>query len=80
VIDPFIRMKRQARYQWLMPTILATQKAEIRRMAVRSQPRQVVLETVCQKNPFTHTHTQKGEGAAGGVAEGVGPEFKLHIT
>jgi hypothetical protein len=61
-------MKRQARYQWLMPTILATQKAEIRRMAVRSQPGQVVLETVCQKIP-SHTHTQKGEGAAGGMVK-----------
>jgi hypothetical protein len=35
---------------------------------VQSQPWQIVLETVFQKNP-----SQK---RAGGVAQGVGPEFK----
>jgi hypothetical protein len=29
--------------------ILATQEAEIRRISVRSQPRQIVFETLCQK-------------------------------
>jgi hypothetical protein len=32
-----------------MPIILATQKAEIRRTAVGSQPRQIVLQTLSQK-------------------------------
>jgi hypothetical protein len=32
-----------------MPVFLATQKAEIRRIMVQSQPRQIVLETVFQK-------------------------------
>jgi hypothetical protein len=35
---------------------------------VRSQPGQIVLETLSQKNP-----SQK---RTGGVAQGVGPEFK----
>jgi hypothetical protein len=37
--------------RWLMPMILATQKAEIRRIAVRSQPRQMVHKTQSQKYP-----------------------------
>jgi hypothetical protein len=36
--------------------------------AVQSHPGQIVLETLCRKNP-----SQK---RAGGVAQGVGPEFK----
>jgi hypothetical protein len=35
-----------------MPIILATQESEIRRIVVRSQPRQIVHETLSQK-PFT---------------------------
>jgi hypothetical protein len=48
--------------------MLATQEAEIRRIAVQSQPRQIVLKILSQKNP-----SQKRSGE---VAEGVGPEFK----
>jgi hypothetical protein len=33
-----------------MPIILATQEAEVRRIAVGSQPGQVVLEMLSQKN------------------------------
>jgi hypothetical protein len=44
-----------------MPVILATQEAEIRRIMVRSHPGQ-------------KTQSQK---RAGGVAQGVGPAFKL---
>jgi hypothetical protein len=51
-----------------MPVILATQEAEIRRIMVQSQPGQIVHETLSRKNP-----SQK---RAGGVAQGVGPEFK----
>jgi hypothetical protein len=51
-----------------MPVILATQEAEIRRIMVQSQPEQIVFETLFRKNP-----SQK---RAGGVAYGVGPEFK----
>jgi hypothetical protein len=60
----------QAECQWLSTVILATQEAEIRRITVGSQPRQIVHETLSQKNP-----TQK---RAGGVAEGVGPDFNSH--
>jgi hypothetical protein len=40
-----------ARCRWLTPVILATQEAEIRRFAVPSQPRQIVLQTLSQKYP-----------------------------
>jgi hypothetical protein len=36
---------------WLTPVILATQEAEIRRITVRSQPGQIVQETLSQKHP-----------------------------
>jgi hypothetical protein len=39
----------QASRQWLMPIILGTQEAEIRKIVVQSQPRQVVLETLSRK-------------------------------
>jgi hypothetical protein len=38
-----------------MPIILATQEVEIRRIAIQSQPRQIVHETLSQK-----THHKKG--------------------
>jgi hypothetical protein len=41
--------------QWLTPVILATQEAEIRRIKVESQPRQIVHEILSQK-----THHKKG--------------------
>jgi hypothetical protein len=34
--------------QWFMSVILATQEAEIRRIKVQSQPRQIVLETLSE--------------------------------
>jgi hypothetical protein len=40
-----------------MPVILATQEAEIRRVAVQSQSGQIVHKTLSQKHP-----TQKGAG------------------
>jgi hypothetical protein len=57
-----------ARPWWLTPGILATQEAEIRRIMVQSQPRQIVPKTLSRKNP-----SQK---RAGGLAQCVGPEFK----
>jgi hypothetical protein len=55
-----------------MPIVLTTQEAEIRRVMVQSQPGGIVLETLSLKTP-----SQK---RAGGVAQGVGPEFKNHST
>jgi hypothetical protein len=40
-----------ARCWWLTPVILATQEAEIRRIAVEGQPRQIDHETLSQKYP-----------------------------
>jgi hypothetical protein len=50
------------------PVILATQEAEIRRMAVQSQPRQIVHETLSPKT----LHKNRPDG----VAQVEGPEFK----
>jgi hypothetical protein len=49
------------------PVILATQEAEIRRIAVQSQPGQIVCETLSRKT----LHKNR----AGRVAQGEGPEF-----
>jgi hypothetical protein len=51
-----------------MPVILATQEAETRRTAIWNQPQQIVHQTLSQKT----LHKTR----AGGVAQGVGTEFK----
>jgi hypothetical protein len=48
-----------------MSVILATQKTEIRRITVQSQPEQIVHETLSRKHP---THTKK-KNRPGGVAQ-----------
>jgi hypothetical protein len=48
--------------------ILGTQEAEIRSIVIQSQPQQIIQETLSQ----IKTITKK----AGGVAQGIGPEFK----
>jgi hypothetical protein len=58
----------KARCRWLISIILATQEAEIRRIVVRSQPGQIVCETLSRK--------KLSRKRAGGVAQGVNPEFK----
>jgi hypothetical protein len=42
-------LRKKARHRWLTPVILATQEAEVRRIVVRSQSRQIVLKTLSQK-------------------------------
>jgi hypothetical protein len=58
----YLKIILRARHWWVTPVIPATQEAEIRRIAVQSQPRQIVRPS-----------SQK---RGGGVAQGVGPEFK----
>jgi hypothetical protein len=41
-----LKKERRAGHQWFIPIILATQEAEIRRIAIQSQPRQVVHKTL----------------------------------
>jgi hypothetical protein len=54
-----------------MPVILTTQKAEIRRIMVQSQPEQIIF----MRTYLGKTHHKR---RAGGVAQGVVvPEFKL---
>jgi hypothetical protein len=60
--------RKLARCLWLTPVILATQEAEVRRIVVQSQPRQIVHKTLSQKKTIIKR--------AGGVSQGVGPEFK----
>jgi hypothetical protein len=53
---------------WLTLVILAIQEAEIRRILVQSQPRKIVPGDPISKKSITKR--------AGGVARGVGPDFK----
>jgi hypothetical protein len=53
-----------------MAVILATQEAEIRRITVESQPRQIV------RGPLPQKKKKKSLKWSGGVAQGVGPELK----
>jgi hypothetical protein len=48
------KRSQQTGGQWLTPVILATQEAEIRRITVRRQPKQIVHETLSvSKTPIT---------------------------
>jgi hypothetical protein len=51
-----------------MPVIPATQEAELREIVLQSQPGEILHETLSQK--------MSSQKRAGGVAQGVGPEFK----
>jgi hypothetical protein len=53
-----------------MPVILAAQEAEIRRIVVQSQPRQIVHETLSQK--------YSSQNRAGGVAQVVEHLLRKH--
>jgi hypothetical protein len=43
------KIKRGAGHRWLMPVILTTQEAEIRRIAILSHPQQIDLEKIHHK-------------------------------
>jgi hypothetical protein len=66
------KKKEEAGYWLPKPVTLATEEAEIRRIVVQRQPRQIVCETLSWKYL-----TQK---RAGRVAQDVGPEFKTHTA
>jgi hypothetical protein len=65
-----------ARHQWLTPVILAIQEAEIRKITVRSQPWQIVQETLSQKKKKKKNLHKTRAGGSRVVAQGEGPEFK----
>jgi hypothetical protein len=65
------KKSRSARHRWLTPVILATREAEIRRIMVRSQPRQIVRETLSQNT----LHKNR----AGRVAQGKDHGFKPRV-
>jgi hypothetical protein len=49
ILNYSMRKDTHAECQWLTPAILATPEAETRRTVVRSQPGQIVFETLAQK-------------------------------
>jgi hypothetical protein len=54
--------KRLARCGWLMPVILATQAAVIRRIVVQSQPQGNSLQDLILKKPFSKKGWWYGSG------------------
>jgi hypothetical protein len=62
------KLWKNASHQGVTPVIPATQETENRRVTAGSQSRQIVIETLAQEN--------SSPKRAGGVAQGIGPEFK----
>jgi hypothetical protein len=67
----FLFLNIAAGRRWLTPVILATQEAEIRKITIRSQPGQIVLEILSGKPPH--------RSRAGGVAQGEDPEVQATV-
>jgi hypothetical protein len=57
-----------ARHQWLMSIIFATQKAEIRRTVVGSQPRQIVCETLSKTSNIKQGWQSDSSGRVSALA------------
>jgi hypothetical protein len=58
---------------WLLPVILATQEAEIRRIEAQSYPGHIDPGGPILKKPFT-------KNRAGGIAQGEDPEFNPQLN
>jgi hypothetical protein len=57
---------------------LSYSEAEIRRITVQRQTRQIVCKALSPKNPsHTHTHTHTHTKAGRGVGQSIGSEFNL---
>jgi hypothetical protein len=67
---PSTKTQDGAEQWWLTPAILAPQDAEIRRIEVQSQSRQIVCGTLSKKKKQNPSQKK-----AGGVAQGIGSEF-----
>jgi hypothetical protein len=52
--------RKRSWHWWLTPIILATQEAEIRRITVQSQPRQIIPETLSQKRDWWSGSSGRG--------------------
>jgi predicted PP-loop superfamily ATPase len=69
IVRTCLKNKTKARHQWLMPAILATQEAEIRRIMVQSQLSQQFARPYLEKKNNHKKRTSE-------EAQVVGPEFK----
>jgi hypothetical protein len=61
-----------------MLVILAAEEADIRKIKVQSQPGQIMCESLSQKKKKKKKKSHHKKERAGGVAQGIGPEFKPH--
>jgi hypothetical protein len=80
-------IKLQTGHQWLMPIILATWEAEIRRIMVQGQPGQIFLETPHLQNNQSRMDWRCGSSSRTPALQAQSPEFKsqshkknYHIT
>jgi hypothetical protein len=61
VLKKIYKIPNGAECWWLMPVILATQEAEIRRIAVRSQPRQKSVRPYPKTTPSKKEKLRNGQ-------------------